>query len=179
MDATRRFFAAVFRWADSISKVRAEGGLDADLERELARGLGLEQIQHERAVVQDAATIADEMRRVEEEHLTYLENLEDGGAAFSLLPESRGGDNVFTDEQKSRFQESIPAIQAVFDKLGDFGGASSEQLAKILGDYRQIAVGEALLVDQGLKPLFHEAGVFLPDKAQEFVSHCKCGIPPP
>jgi len=61
----------------------------------------------------------------------------------------------------------------VYEKLGDFGGASSEQSAQILGDYRQSAIGETLLVDQGLKPLYHENGVFTPEKAQEFVALIK------
>jgi predicted ABC-type ATPase len=85
--------------------------------------------------------------------------------------------DTLTHEQRQRIQEKLPALQAVFEELGNFGGASSAEFEKVLGDYRQVAIAETLLVDQGLKPLFHEGGVFLQEKAHQFVQLVKKAFP--
>src|SRR5690606_30936418 len=79
LDAYATFFRSVWRRAAQLSKLRRDGKLDVELENELAKGLGLEQVQYEQSV-------KTEMEQMVEEHLEYLENLEWGGEAFSMLP---------------------------------------------------------------------------------------------
>lgn len=93
MQAYTTFFRAVWRRAAGLNKMRREGSLSPDLERELAKGLGLEQIQHEQTVLHDAEQLAAE-------HREHLDNLEDGGAAFSMLPSN-----------PERDERSLTAIQ--------------------------------------------------------------------
>ncbi len=61
-DPYARFFRAVAVRAARLNKMRREGRLDAELERELARSVGItEQFEYEQEVTQEAAKIREEM----------------------------------------------------------------------------------------------------------------------
>lgn len=76
MEAYARFFRSVWRRAAQIEKARRDGTLDPDLERYLARSVGMsEQSMFEREVVQEGAQLAGEIADGS------------GDRTFSVLPE--------------------------------------------------------------------------------------------
>ena len=66
MDGYARFFQSVWKRAAKLNKLRREGKLDADLERELARSVGFgEQAEYEASVETEAAALLREMEESE------------------------------------------------------------------------------------------------------------------
>jgi hypothetical protein len=178
MQAYTTFFRAVWRRAAKLNKLRREGGLDVDLEHELALSLGLEQRQHDAAVFKEASHIVDEA------HLKELENLEDGGAAFSMLP----GDLDSTPEsneasiREGEDPQTPAAARALKQAASRFAGAGRavyfgpEQSGRI-PDAREAQLSklanEPEAPPPSSPPVFQggEHRVFVPEEAETITKH--------
>lgn len=93
-EAYGRFFRSVWKRAAMLNKLRREGKLDADLERELARSVGLgEQAEYEAGVEAEAGAFRDELDEgggfeTEPEQASAYVPTDD--APFSVIPGTEG-----------------------------------------------------------------------------------------
>lgn len=116
MDGYARFFQSVWKRAAKLNKLRREGKLDAELERELARSVGFgEQAEYEASVEAEAAALLREMEDSEmaREPLgaSTFEPTDD--APFSVVNTGGMGQNRAINSDSSASGENIaPGSQA-------------------------------------------------------------------
>ena len=168
MEGYHRFFRSVWKRAAKLNKLRREGKLDAELERELARSVGFgEQAEYEASVETEAAALLREMEESEMVRepvgASTFEPTDD--APFSVIQAVRedvkkylavvGEDDLSSTqpnvsfpqklEQLDLFFSSVRARESVIGPKGD----SSERLAplRINGESLAEVISEVPQVD--------------------------------
>ncbi len=154
MRAAQTWVRGVVGVVRAMDKARADGKDLAGWDTFVDDMLGLNESKYARAVESEAEGMS--------------------GRSFSLTPDKMAGS--LTHEQRQTIEAHIATGKGAIELSRQAGSYPTEQREALLA-YDRSAVAEAALVASGLKPLYHESGLFTEEEQALFVESFKAAFP--